>query len=349
MEVRPEPIRTSRRVPLQLLVAAIVLALAAIAVGASLGRPGALSAAGLTAAAGASASPAASPDASGKPDRNAWGRGFGFPFGGGPGWSGSGRFGSGGRGGILADITIASIDGTQVGLASANGWKRTIDVAGVAITRAGETIALGDLKVGDRVSISETPASDGTYTVKGITVVLDQTGGKVSKLDASTITVGAGNSKSVTITTDGTTVYRRDGQPITRDEISAGDRIIAWGTKDAAGNLKAAAVEVQPDVVMGVVTKIDGSTLTISTLGGGTATVNVTSKTTFSVAGKSPGALSDIAVKDVVVAQGVKDSKGVLTASSMRAGNWRPTKANGHGWRGQDASPSPAPAAGTSG
>jgi len=349
MEVRPEPIRTSRRIPLQLLVAAIVLALAAIAVGASLGRPGALSAAGLTAAAGASASPSASPDASGKPERNAWGRGFGFPFGGGPGWSGFGRPGSGGRGGILADITIASIDGTHVGLASANGWKRAIDVAGVAITRAGEAIALGDLKVGDRVSISETRASDGTYTLKGLTVVLDQTGGTVSKLDAATITVALGNSKTATITTDGTTVYRRDGQSITRDEIAAGDRIIAWGTKDAAGNLTADAVEVQPDVVMGAVTKIDGSTLTISTLGGGTVTVNVTSKTTFSVAGKDPATLSDIAVKDVVVAQGVKDSKGVLAASSVRAGSWRPSLRNGHGGRGQDASPSPSASAGTSG
>jgi len=346
MEVRPEPIRASRRVPLQLLVAAIVLALAAIAVGASLGRPGALSAAGLTAAAGASASPAASPDASGKPDRKAWGRGFGFPGGVGPGWSGPGAMG---RGGILADITVTSIDGTQVSLASANGWKRVIDVAGVAITRAGATIALGDLKVGDRVSVSEQRASDGTYAVKGLTVVLDQTGGTVSKLDAASITVGLGNSKTATITTDGTTVYRRDGQPITRDEITAGDRVIAWGTKDAAGNLTADAVEVQPDVVIGAVTKIDGSTLTISTLGGGTVTVIVTSKTTFSVAGKDPAALGDIAVKDMVVAQGVKDGKGVLTASSVRAGSWRPTMRNGRGWRGQDASPSPAPSAGTSG
>ena len=219
-------------------------------------------------------------------------------------------------------------------------------MTGVTITRAGEKIATSDLKVGDRLSVNETRASDGTYTVKSLTVVLDQTGGTVSKLDATSITVDRGNGKTASITTDGSTVYRRDGQPITRDAIAAGERVIAWGTKGADGNLKADAVDVQPDVVMGTVTKIDGSTLTISTLGGGTATVKVTSTTTFKVAGKDSASLGDLAVKDLVVAQGVKDGKGVLTASSVRAGSWRPATTNGRGWHSQNAGPSPAASAG---
>ena len=353
MEVRPEPIRSPRRLPAQLVVAVVVLAIAAVAVGASLAAPGAHGLPSLVAAAGAGspAAPSASPDSSAKPgwgsgrDRGMWPGVVGVN----PGWGGvaDGR----GRGGILADITITAIDGAKVSLQSANGWSRTIDTTGVAMTRAGSTVTVGDLKVGDRVAIGETRGSDGTYTVKKLTVVLDQVAGTVSAIDASTITLKQFNGKTTAVKTDASTVYRRSGKAIARADIVVGERLGAVGSTGADGSLAAQAVDVQPDMVVGAVTKKSGNTLTISTLGGGTATVEVTSSTTISVAGKTSHTLADVALKDKIVAQGVLGADGVLTATTVRSGSWRSASPNrGHGpkaWPGASASPSAS--AGTSG
>jgi hypothetical protein len=352
MEVRPEPIHASRRLPLQALIAVVILALAAVAVGASLVRPGALAPAPL-AAAGASAAPAdpsASPDASGKPDKASHSRGFGFGFGFGRGFgagpSTQGRTGGVlGRGNFLGAIKITAIDGASVSLESASGWMRTIDTSGITITRAGAAIKVGDLRVGDKVVLDETRNKDGSSTLKGLSVALEQRGGTISKLGSGSITLQQGKG-TATVTTTSDTVYRRDGNAISRDDLAAGQRVTAVGTADADGNLTAEAVDVQPDVVMGTVTKVDGTTLTISTPGGGTATVKLTGKTTIKVAGTDTATASDIAVKSMVVAQGVKGSDGVLTADSVRAGSWRPAATNGNrGWQGGrgNASPSASP------
>ncbi len=346
MEVRPEPIRASRRIPTHLLVAAILLVLAVVAVGASLAQPGSLSVAPLAAAAGASSAQLASPDVKAKPDQIAsWGRAVwpGF-MGANPGRGEFGGFGGRG-GGFLPGIKITAINGTKISLESANGWARTIDTAGITITRAGAPIAVSGLKVGDGISISESRASDGTYTVKGLSVVLDQIGGTVSKIDAGSITVQRGGGKAATITTDGSTVYRRADGAIARSDISVGQQLTAVGTTGSDGSLKAEAVDVRPDVVMGTVTQKSGDSLTVSTFGGGTATVQVTPKTTFVVVGKAAPTLADVAVKDVIVAQGVKGANGVLSATSVRAGVMHGDSRGG--WKG--AGPAPAASASTSG
>ena len=356
MEVRPEPIRASRRLPIRLLVAVVVLAVAAVAVGASLARPGALTAPdlGAVAAAGASAAPTAAPDASGQPGRP------GFPG----RWMMPGILGPGvawpslpdGRGGgFLPGIAITAIDGAQVSLKSANGWTRTIDTTGVTITRAGATITVGDLKVGDHVAIGETRNSDGSYTVNKLTVVLDQVAGTISKIDSASITVTRQGGQTATVKTDASTVYRRAGQTIARSDLVVGERLVAMGTTGSDGSLQAASVDVQPETVFGTVTAKSGDTLTIATLGGGTATVKVTSTTTYQVAGKTSATLADIAVNDQVIASGVRGSDGALTATTIRSGSWRTMRPLGKGpsfpgWPGsKGASPAPSASAGASG
>jgi hypothetical protein len=347
MEIRPEPIRMSRRIPWQALVAAVLLTVAAVAVGASLAPQSLQSPSSILAAAGASAAPTAAPDASTKPGRGpAWAGGL--P----PGQMGQDRPGIGrgfGVGGFLPDIRITAITGANVSLKSANGWQRTIDTTGVTIVRAGVTITVGDLNVGDRVSVGETRGSSGTYTVNQLTVVLDDVSGIISKIDATTITVTEQGNKTVTVGTSASTVYRRAGQSISRSDLPVGARITAAGTTSADGTLQAESVDVQPDMVFGTVTKISGGTLTISTVGGGTATVRVTSATTFEAAGKSGATLADVAVNDTIAAQGILGTDGVLTATTVRIGGHPVVANNGRGFPGWKFSgPDPTAAAGTS-
>ncbi len=71
--------------------------------------------------------------------------------------------------GIFASITITAIDGSSLSLKTDDGWTRTITVgSSTEITKGGETVALGDLAVGDEVCFTQERATDGTYSITAI-------------------------------------------------------------------------------------------------------------------------------------------------------------------------------------
>ena len=205
-----------------------------------------------TVGAEASGSPDASvaPDASAAPDASGpagTGGGhdgplpaFGIPFGPGAGARGLGSLGGGfGRG----KITITAIDGSNVSLKTEDGWIRTIAVTSdTKITKAGATVAIGDLAVGDHVRIAEDRASDGTYTVTAIIVVLPSVAGQVSAIDGDTITITQPGGTKTTIHVNGSTTYRVDGAAAKLSDIKVGAFIVAGGTQRSDGSLDAAVV-----------------------------------------------------------------------------------------------------------
>ena len=85
----------------------------------------------------------------------------------GTGWYGPGTLR--GAPGQVA-ITIAGIDGSKLSLQATDGWTRTIDATGATVSKGGQTIALADLKVGDRITFLETRLSDGTNKITAIHV-----------------------------------------------------------------------------------------------------------------------------------------------------------------------------------
>jgi Domain of unknown function (DUF5666) len=203
---------------------------------------------GVVAVMGASPSPSSpstgaspAPAASGAPgvgpmDGDQGPRGFGGPGFGGFGF-GRGDFGFGG-------ITITAINGSNLSLKTDDGWTRTIAVtADTAITRAGQTIVVGDLKVGDQVGFRQDRQTDGSYTITAVNVVLPSISGTVTKVDGSTITVERRDGTTATIHVSGDTTYKiaGDDTPALSD-IKAGDIIIASGTQRADGSLDAEAV-----------------------------------------------------------------------------------------------------------
>jgi hypothetical protein len=349
MEFRPEPVASMRRGTIPLVVALLIIGVAAVVL--TMGfTPSGASGPGLALAVGA-ADASSSPDASHRPGPNA---GPGGMRGMANGWSGGPGMAGGRMGGGLGQVSITAIDGSRVSLQSATGWTRTIDVSSVTLRRAGSTISAADLKVGDHVALGETRGTTpGSFTLQSVTVVLDQAAGTVSKFDASTITVTGFGGRATTITTSSSTVYRRAGVKIGRGDIAVGARLTASGTSAGAGSLAAEAVDVQPDVVFGSVTKKSGSALTIKTAGGGTVTVTVTSTTTYRVAGKGTSTIADIAVNDKVMAEGVLGADGTLAATAVQSGSMRgfgfePPKGDQH-VKGPGAVPVPTASTGTGG
>jgi hypothetical protein len=99
---------------------------------------------------------------------------------------GMGGYGDGSPGfdrGFGYQITVTAINGNDLALKTADGWTRTITVtSATTITKAGQTIGVGDLDVGDTIRFSQTANAEGTYTIDAIVVVVPTVPGTVTEL-----------------------------------------------------------------------------------------------------------------------------------------------------------------------
>jgi Domain of unknown function (DUF5666) len=151
-------------------------------------------------------------------------------------------------GGLLApagahQITIQSISGNNVTLATDDGWSRTIDASTATITRAGATIAVGDLNVGDSVLIQETRNDDGTYTVTNIQVVLPRLLGTITDITGNDITLKQHDGTTVTVHVSDSTTYHMPGvDNPTLSDLKVDQQVIALGTLRDDGSLDAVDV-----------------------------------------------------------------------------------------------------------
>jgi hypothetical protein len=153
------------------------------------------------------------------------------------------RGGMFGRGGFH-DITISAINGSSLSLKTDDGWTRTITVgSSTTITKGGETIVVGDLAVGDQIRFSQEKASDGTYSITAINVVLPTIGGEVTAVSGNTITVTGRDGTTGTINVDGDTTYVVGGTTgKALSDITVGSFVIAEGSLRADGSLDADTV-----------------------------------------------------------------------------------------------------------
>ena len=150
-----------------------------------------------------------------------------------------------GRGfGIGGDITITAIDGSNLSLKTQDGWTRTIAVtSSTTITRAGTTITVGDLKVGDQIVLRQQRQDDGSYTITDIHIVLPTVAGAITKIDGSTITVQRFDGTTQVIHVDSSTTYQVAGQASAAlGDLKVGDVIVAQGTQRTDGSLDAESV-----------------------------------------------------------------------------------------------------------
>ena len=152
-----------------------------------------------------------------------------------------GGFRFGGFGGI----TITAIDGSNLSLKTDDGWTRTIAVgSSTTITRAGQTIVVGDLKVGDQIVFGEKKATDGSYTITAIKVVLPVVGGQVTAVGTDSITVsqrGGGTRHDPRERRARPTTSTATAAPSCPTSPSA-PSLVAEGTLRSDGSLDASAV-----------------------------------------------------------------------------------------------------------
>jgi hypothetical protein len=151
------------------------------------------------------------------------------------------RFGIGRFGGV----EITAIDGSNLSLRTEDGWTRTISVTSTTqITKGGDTIAIGDLSVGDHIRFAQRRNDDGTFTVTRIAIVLPHVAGTVTAMTDSTITIEQRGGTSVTVHVDDSTRFKVEGVDGTAklSDVKVGMRIGASGEQRSDGSLDAATV-----------------------------------------------------------------------------------------------------------
>lgn len=212
-------------------IALLVGGLLAVIVGAAV-TMGASPSAPSTADPGATATPAASADP-GVPGGPWKGDGRGF-------FDGRGRFGGAG----IGAITITAISGSNLTLETEDGWTRTIGVTSTTtITKGDETIAVGDLAVGDSIRFGQSRGTNGSFTVTAIRVLLPGVVGTVTATSATTITIERQDGTSTTVAVDADTTYVVAGvTDADLGDVAVGMRIVAVGEQNADGSLDASAV-----------------------------------------------------------------------------------------------------------
>jgi hypothetical protein len=158
--------------------------------------------------------------------------------------AGPGRHGM--RGPVVGPITVTSISGSSVGLATADGWTRTIAVGETTtITKAGESVGLAGLKVGDTVRLRQVRADDGTFSVAAIDIVvlLPRVVGTVTAKDGSTLTLSLLDGTTATVHVDGSTTYQVRGvDSAGLADVAVGMHAMVVGTRSSDGSIEADAI-----------------------------------------------------------------------------------------------------------
>ncbi len=281
-----------------------------------------------TAAAGASAVPTPAAQATKDPDGDKAEKGHAFGWA--NGWSRIGKgfkqdFGKD-KGAVRGPITITAISGSDLTLGTDDGWTRTVTVtADTKITKGGQAIAVGALKVGDEVRLSQTRNADGTYTITAIFVPTPKTGGEVSAVSGNQITIKKRDGSTQVITVNGSTVYTLGKAAGSKADVTVGVDIAAEGELDGA-DFTALSVHVALANVSGEVTATTSNTITVKGRDGTETVIHVSSTTTFKVKGADPATIASIAVGDRVEADGVLRANGSLDAIGVHGvgpkGQW---------------------------
>ena len=229
----------------------------------------------------------------------------------------------------MSEITIQSIDGSSLSLATDDGWTRTITVTDdVTVTKGGQEIDASELAVGDQIRLGQTRSDDGVYTVTAIAVVVPHIAGEVSELSSTGFKVTTRDGSVWTVTTDPETVYRFGLADGTAADVKNGDTVLVQGESTGDNALAATSVTVPGDRVGGTVTATTSSSITIETRDGDSVTIHVDGETVYRVLTEddSDGSLADIAVDDVVTAAGRERSDGSLDAAVVAEGRFGRTR-----------------------
>jgi hypothetical protein len=232
--------------------------------------------------------------------------------------------GKGLRGGAaFGTITIASISGTKIGLKTADGWTRTIDVAGdTRIFLGSQAGEVGDLAVGNEVRLRQKRNDDGSFTVVSLTVPAARAAGEVTAVGGTTITIRRRGGATTTLSVNNATVYRQGGADASKADVKVGSKINAEGKPGSSDAFTATIIKISLSRVTGEVTAKTATSITVRQRDGSSIVVHVDADTRYLVRGidRATATLANVEVGNRLVAAGIRRGDGSLDAVAVGAG-----------------------------
>ena len=137
----------------------------------------------------------------------------------------------------------------------------------------------------------------------------------VKSVSGNTITATGRGGQSITVQVTATTAYTEAGAGAALSDIQSGSIIAVKGTRAGTSptTINATAVEILLPTVAGVVTNVNGSTVTMTGFDGASHTVNLTGATRYKKAGATATS-SDVATGVALAVQGSLNGDGSITA-----------------------------------
>ena len=150
-------------------------------------------------------------------------------------------------------VTVSSVNGSTVSLATDDGWTRDLDTANVAITLDTDTLSAVDLAAGDQVLVVQVRNANDTYTVTGLQLILPEVTGTVSDVTAEGFSVAGMDGTTTTVRVSDATDWPGTvpGAPATGlSTLKDGDLVAARGKLSEDGSMDASSVMVASGFTM---------------------------------------------------------------------------------------------------
>lgn len=200
-------------------------------------------------------------------------------------------------------LTLAADGGAQVSVTVADGARVLQLAPGSTDLKSAQQIALSDVAVGDRVLVTGKSGDDGSFTAARVILMKSTdiaqkneaekadwqkrgSGGLVSAVNGSTLTISAG-ARKIQVETTAVTKFRRyagdsvkfeDAKPGTLGQIQVGDQLRVRGDKSEDGSTLQAE-----EIVSGSFKNLSGTIATINAETGTLTLKDLTTKKTMTV------------------------------------------------------------------
>jgi hypothetical protein len=157
---------------------------------------------------------------------------------------------------------VSAISGTDITVKDAKDSTTHVihTDSNTAFTQAGASSSLSAVTVGGQISAVGTLNSDGSLHAEAVRIVLPHSGGKITQISGSTVTVSERNG-AATIHLSNSTTYKSvtfgssgpAESAASVSDLAVGKYIVAEGTKNSDGSLNAETVRILPAAAAGKV------------------------------------------------------------------------------------------------
>jgi hypothetical protein len=202
-----------------------------------------------------------------------------------------------------------------------SGARRTATKRIAATAAMGVGLMAGGAGIATAASTSATPPSARAGTQDTGPRAMDPTnvaGGLVTAVSATSITVQSLSGSSSTYAIDSSTTFREGPTTIPASDLAVGERVMVQASATSAAS--AANINLLPAELVGRVTAVSGSSVTITDPEGFSRTIVVDSSTTYTKSGAASN-YSALTVGSLILASGKVDANQTsLDASSVVIG-----------------------------